>query len=278
MRFLNIYWHQRLGRGGEAAVYLGQFTDGEYCAIKAPPLSLQGLLSIPAFYAAVRQQLQKEFVRHQRMRGDRHVRLLGADFNGPIPFIALEYAPNGTLRDEMDSHFSEGYVYHPVTALRRTLDLLHALHEAHHSGILHRDVKPDNLLMFGETVKLSDFGIGRTLLRRDNRYTHAFIGTPLYAAPEQLRAPAYIDVRADLYSVGVVLYEMLMGDVPPLRRRIFTRPSARFGNITARLENFLASLLAEERTQRPRSAYHAYRQAEVVLNEYLLMEQLGLAA
>jgi serine/threonine protein kinase len=270
MRLVNIFWQHELGSGGEGAVYLGQFTDGEWCAIKAPGPSLLQLLHIPAFRAYVQQQMSKEYYRHRQVRGNRHVRLLGVCLDAPVPFIALELATNGTLRREMRTVFARGYVYPPLRALRRTIDMLAALEDAHASGILHRDVKPDNFLLFGDTVKLADFGVGRTLLRPTRMQTQAFVGTPLYAAPEQLLM-GRLDARTDIYSVGVILYEMLMGDVPPLEARMFRRPSHRFSNVTNKLEHFLARLLAVNPEQRPASAHLARQEAEFVMLEYLAL-------
>src|SRR5262245_42276380 len=98
-----------------------------------------------------------------------------------------------------------------------------ALTAAHAKGIIHRDLKPDNVFLVtdpdlpsGERPKLLDFGIAKLVdaVSAHHTQTGALIGTPLYMAPEQARAAATIDSRADLYSLGCILYEMLVGDPP----------------------------------------------------------------
>lgn len=278
-RYVNIFWHHELGSGGEGAVFLGQFTDGELCAVKVPNPSMLHLLHIPSFRAIVHRQMAREVMRHGQMRGNRHVRLLGACLDQTVPFIALELGMDGTLREEMRKTFLSGHVYHPMFALRRVIDILSALEEAHASGILHRDVKPDNFLLFGDTIKLSDFGVGRTLLRPTNMHTQAFVGTALYAAPEQLRG-GRVDARADLYSVGVILYEMLMGagSIPDPNARKFVRPSSRFRNITPSLETLLARLLAANPSHRAVTATAAKNEAQLAFFQYLLAPALQRAA
>jgi len=263
VRYVSIFWERILGGGGEGTVYLGQFADGEWCAIKAPNAAVNGLIQrVPALRHIVRQQLEVEFQRHGQVVGNRHVRLLGANLDATIPFIALELAPEGTLGDEMRSVFQKNHVYHPRWALARTLEMLLALAEAHGSNLLHRDVKPENFLRFGPVLKLSDFGLGRTLWRPCDRQTRVLVGTPRYASPEQLRRGC-IDGRSDLYSVGVILYEMLMGSkaVPDPNNRRFELPSKRFPNTGGWLEDFLTRLLSENPAVRPPTAWAAYAEA-----------------
>lgn len=270
MRYLVIDWDRPLGDGGEGAVYLGQFTDGQLCAVKVPQRGMHSLLKLPGFHAVARRQLEHEVDRYLRLSGDRHIKLLAVNLDAEIPFIALEYAPNGTLRHEMRALFGRGLVYPVTQALERACDLLLALHESHVGGIIHRDVKPENLLMFGETIKLGDFGVGRTLLRPTMMRTQALVGTALYASPEQLSMPLLVTAKSDLFSVGVVLYEMLMGIVPDVNCRAFLRVANYRNDITARLDALLSALLAFNPHQRPQSAFDAYRMAKAAQFEYLL--------
>jgi serine/threonine protein kinase len=94
-----------------------------------------------------------------------------------------------------------------------------ALQYAHEEGVVHRDIKPENILLDKKgRVKIADFGIARILGREPARYTltgrQQVIGTPHYMAPEQIQSPATVDHRADIYSLGVVFYEMLTGELP----------------------------------------------------------------
>src|SRR5262249_5778967 len=156
-------------------------------------------------------RLTRELVRVLRVTGDHVARPVAWNL-GARPFAVYELA-EGSLRDEMNACFRAGKVYHPRFALGRAFQMLQGLCEAHGAGLIHRDVKPDNYLMYRDGVKLTDFGVGRTLARGRGSQTCWAVGTPNYSAPEQ-RLGYSVDGRADLYSVGVVLYEMLMGRLP----------------------------------------------------------------
>ncbi len=126
-------------------------------------------------------------------------------------YLVIQYIEDGrTLGDMLGAPMA------PITALRLTVRLLSALEYAHARGIIHRDIKPTNVLMPAPTwPMLADFGIARLLNDTQQRLTGAnqIIGTAAYMAPEQARGqPA--DARTDLYATGVVLYELLTGRVP----------------------------------------------------------------
>jgi serine/threonine protein kinase len=128
-----------------------------------------------------------------------------------VPFVVMECLPGTTLADEIRRG--------PLTDERASQvmnELLDALGAAHVQGVLHRDIKPTNLLLTADAhVKLSDFGIATSPDARHLTETGMVIGTPMYLAPERLRGePA--TVRSDLYAAGVVLYEALTGR-PPFR-------------------------------------------------------------
>jgi len=98
-------------------------------------------------------------------------------------------------------------------------DMADALAAAHELGIVHRDVKPENVLLSGRHAWVADFGVARALrgaADTGSTLTGALIGTPLYMAPEQAFAAGEVDPRADLYALGVMAYEMLAGE-PPFR-------------------------------------------------------------
>jgi serine/threonine-protein kinase len=143
-----------------------------------------------------------------------------------------------------------------------------ALKAAHGKGIVHRDLKPDNVFLVpdpdgpGERVKVLDFGIAKLAgnampSRVHHTQTGALMGTPLYMAPEQARAAGTIDHRADLYSLGCILYELLVG-VPPfvaegmgevIAMQMFAEPeppSTRLVEITPEMEQLVLKLLAKE--------------------------------
>ena len=128
---------------------------------------------------------------------------------GPLYYMAMEYLPNGTLKERIAAGLS------PDQGLRYIRQIASALGYAHQQGLVHRDVKPANILFRADgNAVLSDFGIAKSLDDR-TQFTQAgfAVGTPSYMSPEQARGQE-IDGRADLYALGVVLYEILVGELP----------------------------------------------------------------
>jgi eukaryotic-like serine/threonine-protein kinase len=127
-------------------------------------------------------------------------------------YIAMEYVPGGTLKERMRR---EG-VFTPDAAVRVALQITDALSEAHEKGVIHRDIKPQNVLLSHKgDVKVTDFGIARAAASASSvaTATGAVLGTAAYMSPEQARGEP-VGPQSDLYSLGVVLYEMLTGTVP----------------------------------------------------------------
>lgn len=124
-------------------------------------------------------------------------------------YMAMEYLPNGTLRERIAAGLS------PEQGLQYIRQIASALGYAHSQGLIHRDVKPANILFRADgTAVLSDFGIAKSLDDRTQFTQVGFaVGTPNYMSPEQARG-LDIDGRADLYALGVVLYEILVGELP----------------------------------------------------------------
>ncbi|MCP2050235.1 UNVERIFIED_ORG: serine/threonine-protein kinase PpkA [Pseudomonas fluorescens] len=128
---------------------------------------------------------------------------------GELYYMAMEYLPNGTLKERIAAGLT------PEQGLTLIRQIASALGYAHAQGLVHRDVKPANILFRADgTAVLSDFGIAKSLDDR-TQFTQAgfAVGTPSYMSPEQARGQE-IDGRADLYALGVVLYEILVGKLP----------------------------------------------------------------
>lgn len=128
---------------------------------------------------------------------------------GELYYMAMEYLPNGTLKERIAAGLT------PEQGLVYIRQIASALGYAHAQGLVHRDVKPANILFRADgTAVLSDFGIAKSLDDR-TQFTQAgfAVGTPSYMSPEQARGQE-IDGRADLYALGVVLYEILVGQLP----------------------------------------------------------------
>ncbi|NJL26538.1 MAG: serine/threonine protein kinase [Thermoanaerobaculia bacterium] len=127
-------------------------------------------------------------------------------------FIVMEYVPGGTVAEMLDE--AQGPL-EVERALRYAEDALAGLDHAHRRAIIHRDVKSSNLLIDeNDHVKVCDFGIAIEIGGNRMTVTGQAPGTPHYMSPEQIRRPAEVDHRTDVYSMGIVLYEMLTGQVP----------------------------------------------------------------
>jgi len=132
-----------------------------------------------------------------------------AEDNGRT-FMAMEYLDGGTLRNEIDT---KGFI--PVDrAVEIASSVLEGLGHAHSKGVIHRDIKPDNIqILSNGTIKITDFGIARLTFQPNLTMDGQVFGTPSYMSPEQVVGKE-IDQRSDLFSVGVVLYEMICGQKP----------------------------------------------------------------
>src|SRR5256714_8474111 len=138
---------------------------------------------------------------------------LSADGHGPPtgpPYIVLEYVEGDTLKDVIRR---EGPLEIP-RAIAYALEIARALEAAHERMIVHRDVKPQNVLIGGEgSAKITDFGIARSLAEEGLTVAGRVLGTTDYVSPEQALGHP-VTGQSDLYSLGVVLYEMLTGEIP----------------------------------------------------------------
>ena len=130
---------------------------------------------------------------------------------GGAMYMVLAFVDGESLGDRIRAHGAMD----PAVALPMFKAVLAALDYAHQCGVVHRDVKPSNILIdAGGRPRLCDFGIAKQVGQRGMTAAGITLGTPQYMSPEQIQAPQTIDHRSDLYSAGIVLYEMLTGKVP----------------------------------------------------------------
>jgi serine/threonine protein kinase len=163
-----------------------------------------------------------------------------------LPFFIMEFVDGLNLRQlEQAGQLS------PREALQIVPQICEALQFAHDEGIIHRDIKPENILMDKKgRVKIADFGIAKIVGATPDvaiTETKGAIGTPHYMAPEQVEHPTTVDHRADIFSLGVVFYEMLTGELPLGK---FSPPSSRKVEVDVRLDDVVLRALEKDPERR----------------------------
>jgi serine/threonine protein kinase len=200
-----------IGKGGMGVVY------------EALHLKLQQRVAIKMLYPHVRgapgaiERFEREARAAGQLRSVNVARVLDVETDpGELPYIVMEFLEGNDLNEEIARHGrlpieqAVDYVLQACTAMR----------EAHFLGIVHRDLKPANLFLCntadGPIIKVLDFGISKITSEMDGRLTGPLqtIGSPVYMSPEQLRGLREVDARADLWALGVTLFELIAGKPP----------------------------------------------------------------
>jgi serine/threonine protein kinase len=207
---------KRLGSGGFGNVYEVQASDGNIYAMKL----------LKDLSPANKQRFEREIQILAQLNHPNIVKIvewnLGGDPPDFSPWYTMEYLRGGSLRDHMDDKFEHDYVFQRNWTINAViLPACHALAQAHAASIYHRDLKPDNIMYTSSDrahIKITDWGLGRDIGRKSIALTAStgqIGGTPGYCAPEQWFALDNINGRADIYSLGVIFYEMMTGRRPP---------------------------------------------------------------
>ncbi|MGH7703598.1 MAG: serine/threonine-protein kinase [Gemmatimonadales bacterium] len=245
---------RQLGQGGFAWVYAARRDDGKSFAVK---VLKPRYASDPAFESRFRQ----EFALAADLRHPNIVRIEDIAQGEGLTFFAMELFPDTlTARLERDRVLAEG----DVAAI--ALGVTQALAFAHGNGIIHRDIKPDNILLAADgRAVLTDFGIARAISGFVAATgVHMTIGTPVYISPEQAQGRP-LDGRSDLYSLGITLYRAVTGEVPfksrdwyeLARMHVETAPEpprARRPDLSKRFERIILRCLAKHPDDRYPSA------------------------
>ncbi len=200
---------RELGGGGMSRVFLAEeIALGRRVVLKVLPSELASVLSAERFEREVRVAA--------RLQHPHIVPLLAAGRAGDTLYYTMPLVEGESLRSRLDKQH-ELPIAEAIRLLREVAD---ALAHAHREGVVHRDIKPDNILLSHRHAMVTDFGIARAVSEAVGgttlTHTGMVVGTPAYMAPEQAAGDAHIDHRADLYALGVVAYEMLAGQ-PPFR-------------------------------------------------------------
>ena len=193
-----------IARGGMATVYLG--TDTKLDRTVALKVAHAELADDPEFV----RRFTGEARSVARLSSPNVVAVYDQNSDAGVLYLVMEYVPGRTLRELL----RERGRLSPREALDVISGVLAGLAAAHQAGIVHRDVKPENVLLGdGNTIKVADFGLARATSRASHTRTGMLIGTAAYLAPEQV-SRSVSDARTDVYAAGVMLYELLTGAQP----------------------------------------------------------------
>ena len=249
-----------IGRGGMGAVYRGiQLSLERPVAIKLlPPVIEQ---QDPAF--AERFKNEAKLMGRLNHPAIVSVYDFGRTNDGQLYFV-MEYV-DGTDVQQMIAAHGKLPAEH---ALAITAHVCDALGYAHKQGVIHRDIKPSNVLIDSDgRVKVADFGLAKVAgddgHSRGLTQTGMAMGTPDYVAPESLILGIQVDGRADLYAVGVMLYQMLTGDLP---RGMFKMPSQKVPGVDPRFDRIVRRALEQDREERYQSSVEIRRDLDVILS------------
>src|SRR2546421_1556719 len=254
-----------IGQGGMGAVY------------KARQQQLDRLVALKTLPAEVSQDpaFAERFTREARALARlNHPNIVTVyDFGQADGFyyFLMEFIDGATLRDLLANH---------KLATREALAIVpqvcDALQYAHDQGVVHRDIKPENILLDKTgRVKIADFGLAKLLTQSplDYTLTHSMqvMGTPRYMAPEQIEHPTEVDHRADIYSLGVMFYEMLTGELPMGR---FAPPSQKV-QIDIRIDEIVLRSLEKEPGRRYQKASEVKTELETVSSSQEVISRAG---
>jgi len=257
---------RRIGRGAMGAVYLGKDPRiNRSVAVKVIPIAKE-------FEDEELKEARLRFYREAESAGrlthPNIITVYDAGEDKGLAYIAMEYVPGIPLKDFTDPN----RLLAPKRALELAASTAEALDYAHNQGVIHRDIKPANLLYNPKegSLKISDFGVAR-LTDNNKTKTGIVLGTPMYMSPEQLGAEPLTGL-SDLFSLGVTLYELLIGEVPfkatnlaVLMTKITTEEPAAISNRRAGLPPSVDAVLAKALAKRPEDRFSCGAEMAIAL-------------
>jgi serine/threonine protein kinase len=200
---------REMARGGAGRVFFARNLQGQAVALK--------VLHPELVVTATADRFLREIKTLSRLEHPHVAKLLDYGERDWLVYLAMAYIEGPTLKE----HIAQVHRVSISDAVRIARDLLDALAYAHEHGIVHRDVKPDNIVLSADGAMLLDFGIARAIeASGDEKLTRSgfTVGTSSYMSPEQVIAVRDLDHRSDLYSLGCVLFEALAGRPPFVHR------------------------------------------------------------
>jgi serine/threonine protein kinase len=245
---------EKIAEGGMGAIYRGrQRESGQVVAVKIMPSHM-------AQNPILLKRFEQEFRAASRLDHPNIVRAIDYGDTGDSPYIVMEFVEGESLgqKIERDGRMNE------AEAIRVIAQVAQGLHRAHKQNLVHRDVKPDNILVRPDGVaKLADLGLVKeTDTDLNLTKTGRGLGTPHFMAPEQFRNAKNADIRCDIYSLGATLYQMVTGELPfrssgPLdawMKKIqndLTAPRQIVPTISERVEEAILRAMKADPDQRP---------------------------
>jgi serine/threonine protein kinase len=253
---------QVLGHGGFGIVFLA-FDEVLHRVVAVKVLSPQMAATSPARKRFLREARASAQVRHE------HVVQVYEVGEAPLPYIAMEFIPGETLQQRLDR---VGPV-EPSEVVRVGRQIAEGLAAAHANDLIHRDIKPGNVLLEGGAgrVKITDFGLARAADDASISRSGIIAGTPMYMAPEQAKGDK-LDQRADLFSLGSVLYQMAAGR-PPFRanstvavlKRVAEDAPRDIHEVIPETPQWLCDIIAKLHEKNPDDRYQSAREVADVL-------------
>ncbi len=247
-----------LGKGGMGMVYKVRMPlVGKVVALKllSPHPNLVALLG----EAEIKKLFVTEALTMARLRHPNIVAIWDFHESEDLTFFIMEYYCNnlGAIIGETYRVEEPSRVVSVDKAIHYTRQILEGLTRLHQAGIIHRDIKPYNILVTDQdTAKITDFGLSKLRGETFQGPRNLMVGSPYYAAPEQEEDPNQVDVRADLYPVGVMLYRMLTGNIPTDSSRKMSECNP---DLDADWDAFLLRATAQQRESRFDSAKEMLR-------------------